>query len=104
MKFRIVRVWREVEARTHEAAIEATAAGGLGPDELHIRPTQLEPRDPHSFAPGDPDVVVPRKLATELLERMEMARDSVEYSTGRCDDWARRIITELESLLKGVLS
>lgn len=87
MKYRITRVWREVEADGLQAAIEATASGDLEADELHLRPTQLEPRDPHSFAPGDPVIEVPRRLATGLLERMEMARDHIEHATGATDDW-----------------
>lgn len=100
MKYRITRVWREVEANSPMAAISATIRGGLGADKVDIRLTQLEPRDPHSFAPGDPPIEVPRKLAVELLERMEMSRDHVERTTGS-DAWGIRIITRLTSLLAG---
>lgn len=54
----------------------------------------------HSWSTGDPDITITRKLAVELLERMEMARDHVEHATGKSDAWARRVIGELEEKLK----
>lgn len=55
--------------------------------------------DPYAFAPGDPDVVMPRSLAVHLLDRMEMARDSVEHRTGKPDKHGQWLIGELITLL-----
>lgn len=53
----------------------------------------------HGFREDSPPVTMSRKLATQLLERMEMARDHIEHATGKPDEWARRIIAELTGLL-----
>lgn len=57
-------------------------------------------RDPNSFAPDDPPVSLPRKLAVELLERNEMFLDIVEIRSGKTDDWGRRIRETLTSILE----
>jgi hypothetical protein len=53
-----------------------------------------------NFAPGDPPIVMSRRLAVQLLDRMEMARDHTEHVTGPGTDAAgRRLIDELTALL-----
>ena len=55
--------------------------------------------DPYGFAPGDPPITMSRSLAVGLLERMEMARDSVEHRVGKRDEHGRWLIAELTALL-----
>ena len=56
-------------------------------------------RDPHSFGPGDPDITIPRKLATDILENLEMWNDVVYACTGVKDTWLKGCIDKLTAKL-----
>jgi hypothetical protein len=56
-------------------------------------------RDPHSFAPGDPDITLTRKQATGALEQLEMWFDMVEGRTGKRDAHLAWLIDGLTGLL-----
>ena len=56
-------------------------------------------RDPHSFKPGDPDITITRKMATSMLEHLEMASDSFQHRTGYLDNHLCSDIADLTKLL-----
>ena len=45
----------------------------------------------------DPDAKLLSRLLFESRERVEMARDMIEHRTGSTDDWARRLIGEIDA-------
>ncbi len=58
---------------------------------------RLDERLAHEPEADPSDVRLLSRLLFESRERVEMARDMIEHRTGSTDDWARRLIGEIDA-------
>ena len=65
---------------------------------LYRRTAVFGERDPHSFAPGDPGVMLTRRMATDILDHLESWNDVVTRRAG-ADAQLTLLIQELSTIL-----
>lgn len=58
---------------------------------------RLDERLARSPSPTGGDARLLSRLLFESRERVEMARDMVEHRSGKTDDWARRLVGEIDA-------